>query len=217
MTLPENSDSLVLVAKYYSEDGIYFATDSNGAKKEISFEEFNSVYLPGKEKLSLQWERIDNGDVEKNDLTIKECYISVLNNEVSIAKTKEKYYAPKYLLYDINKDGTPELIVRSFTTYKFYTISYNQSLRFASYTWAYDNCIYEYGGNGLLVYDGGMGSYHSEYVNIYTMENNSLNISDELINSAENSYDDIQDFLKGYKQLSDFFDAEDLSGLQILK
>ena len=78
-----------------------------------------------------------------------------------------------YVLYDIDKDGTPELIVKvGYSKYSIYAFQGGKAILCGDMTSSYQDCLYEYDGNGLLVHDGGFGTYHSEYVYLYTLSGN---------------------------------------------
>lgn len=123
-------------------------------------------------------------------------------------------YTAKYMLYDIDKNGIPELIVKEGIA-KHYVYSFDGTETFScgEFYWFYDKCLYGYNGNGLIVYDGGMGREHLEYVALYTFENNRLEWTEMLKTSEDCSYDELRKYLSNYTLISDFHPINDYSYL----
>ena len=67
------------------------------------------------------------------------------------------YIDTEYTLYDVDKNGIPELIVKEDRS-KYYIYSFNGTDVISSDVcyWSYDECLYEYEGNGIAIHDGGM-------------------------------------------------------------
>ena len=118
----------------------------------------------------------------------------------------------EYTLYDLDKDGTPELIVKEKST-QYYVYSYidGKAVLCGKETWRYANCLYEYDGNGILVHDGGMGSLHMEYLISFTLQDGKLKHG-EFVRSLDN--EDIDKALKEYKNVSSFCTVDDVSLLE---
>lgn len=97
-----------------------------------------------------------------------------------------------YALYDIDKDGTPELIISSSpTSHQVFTYDGNIALNCGQIS-SYNEGLKEYDGNGMAVYDGGMGSLHFEYVYLYTLENKKLKISKQIISNEESTTEEVR-------------------------
>lgn len=115
----------------------------------------------------------------------------------------------EYTLYDIDKDGTPELILKErYSKYYIYSYIDNKAVLCGEHHWTYSNCLYEYEGNGIVVYDGGMGSMHSEYLVVVTLKNGDTQHGEFLASSDDGN---IEKALKEYKSISSFISIKDLS------
>ena len=107
------------------------------------------------------------------------------------------YIDTEYTLYDVDKNGIPELIVKEDRS-KYYIYSFNGTDVISSDVcyWSYDECLYEYEGNGIAIHDGGMGNMRIENVSLYSMVNNKLVWSGELMSTEEcSSFDELYSFL----------------------
>jgi len=123
----------------------------------------------------------------------------------------------EYTLYDIDKDGTPELIIKEdHNKYYIYTFDGNTAnLCDDDYLYcSYSNCLYEYEGNGIIIHYGGVGSLHLEYVSICYLSGNSLVGGDTLANTEECSDEELLNVLKKYKLIDDFHPITDDSLLR---
>ena len=60
-----------------------------------------------------------------------------------------------YLLYDIDKNGVPELIIKEGNhNYYIYSISEDKAVLCGEIYGPYNDCLYEYDGNGIIIHDG---------------------------------------------------------------
>ncbi len=128
--------------------------------------------------------------------------------------SKTIYIDTEYLVYDIDKDGTPELIVNEDRS-NYYIYSFNGTDVVASDVcyWSYGDCLYEYEGNGIVVHDGGMGSLRFEFALLYSMMNNKLTRSERLMSTEEDSFEELYSFLDSLTPLNDFLPITDYSYL----
>ena len=79
--------------------------------------------------------------------------------------------------------------------------------------WSYDECLYEYEENGIAIHDGGMGNMRIENVSLYSMVNNKLVWSGELMSTGECSFDELYSFLDSLTPINDFLPITDYSHL----
>jgi hypothetical protein len=105
------------------------------------------------------------GDVSR----VADCYKAELSNHPqSISHTygsQTTYVDTEYTVYDIDKDGILELIIKEDDReYFVYTYDNGECKKCGEIYSEYADDLYEYNGNGLVVYVGGMGKYHFEYV-----------------------------------------------------
>ncbi|MDO4324701.1 MAG: hypothetical protein Q4E24_01485 [bacterium] len=124
------------------------------------------------------------------------------------------YIDTEYTLYDVDKNGIPELIVKEDGS-KYYIYSFNGTDVISSDVcyWSYGECLYEYEGNGIAIHDGGRGSMRIEYVSLYSMVNNKLVWSEELMSTDECSFDELYSFLDSLTPINDFHSITDDSYL----
>ena len=127
-------------------------------------------------------------------------YMNVLQ---SYPKTAE------YTLYDINKDGLYELIVHG-RDYDVYTLSGAGAVLCGSCD-AYYHGLYAFDGNGLIVHNGGSGYLHLEYVSLYTLSDNVFKDTEGMINTEENSIDELHNYLSKYTKITNFYPVSDYS------
>ena len=121
-------------------------------------------------------------------------------------------YKLEYTLYDIDKDGLCELIVREdMCMYYIYSRYEDFVSLYAEEFWSYDDCLYEYDGNGIIVHDGGMGTMRLEYVWLYSIDGASLAFADTLVSSEEVPLDEVYSFLEKQKPVEPLRDITDLS------
>ena len=120
----------------------------------------------------------------------------------------------KYTLHDIDKDGTPELIVRkNISEYYIYTFDGTDVSPSEKFYWNYSNGLYAYDGNGLVVHDGGQGFMRFEYVEFYTMTGHQLEWSEELMSSENYTYSEIREYLDTLTPIDNFIPITDDSYL----
>lgn len=123
-------------------------------------------------------------------------------------------YKTEYTLYDIDQDGTPELIVRkNISEYYIYTFDGTDVIPSEKFYWNYSNGLYAYDGNGLVVHDGGQGFMRFEYVEFYTMTGHQLEWSEELMSSENYTYSEIREYLDTLTPIDNFIPITDDSYL----
>lgn len=130
-------------------------------------------------------------------------------------EVREYQYDTAYVLYDIDKEGTPELIVQEdLSNYYVYTMSGSGATLCGKFYWSYSDCLYAYDGNGLVVHDGGIGSMRLEYLWLYTLVDGVLDSTDTIISTEEVSDDELYDCLKKYTAITNFIPITDYSLLE---
>ena len=123
-------------------------------------------------------------------------------------------YKTEYTLYDIDQDGTPELIVHEDVSYYYiYSFDGEQVIPSEKFYWNYSNGLYAYDGNGLVVHDGGQGFMRFEYVEFYTMTGHQLGWSEELMSSEDYTYSEIREYLDTLTPIDNFIPITDDSYL----
>ena len=123
-------------------------------------------------------------------------------------------YKTKYTLYDIDQDGTPELIVHEDVSYYYiYSFDGEQVIPSEKFYWNYSNGLYAYDGNGLVVHDGGQGFMRFEYVEFYTMTGHQLEWSEDLMSSENYTYSEIREYLDTLTPIDNFIPITDDSYL----
>lgn len=123
-------------------------------------------------------------------------------------------YKTKYTLYDIDQDGTPELIVHEDVSYYYiYSFDGEQVIPSEKFYWNYSNGLYAYDGSGLVVHDGGQGFMRFEYVEFYTMTGHQLEWSEELMSSENYTYSEIREYLDTLTPIDNFIPITDDSYL----
>ena len=123
-------------------------------------------------------------------------------------------YKTKYTLYDIDQDGTPELIVHEDVSYYYiYSFDGEQVIPSEKFYWNYSNGLYAYDGNGLVVHDGGQGFMRFEYVEFYTMTGHQLEWSEELMSPENYTYSEIREYLDTLTPIDNFIPITDDSYL----
>lgn len=158
-----------------------------------------------KEDIDLQ-----TGQSAANDNSYMEQYKAVL----LVHPTMSSGYTTEYTLYDIDKNGIPELIVREKAVwYYIYIFDGTKVVSSEENYWSYSNCLYAYDGNGIAVHDGGMGYLHVEYVSLFSMTDNRLEWADTLMSTEECSYEDLRAFLDTLTPIDDFIPITDDSYL----
>lgn len=124
------------------------------------------------------------------------------------------YIDTEYTLYDVDKNGIPELIVKEdMSNYYIYSFNGTDVISSDVCYWSYDDCLYEYEGNGIVIHDGGMGSMRIENASLYSMMNNKLTWSEGLMSTEECSFDELYSFLDSLTPINDFLPITDYSNL----
>lgn len=124
------------------------------------------------------------------------------------------YIDTEYTLYDVDKNGIPELIVKEdMSNYYIYSFNGTDVISSDVCYWSYDDCLYEYEGNGIVIHDGGMGSMRIENASLYSMMNNKLTWSEGLMSTEECSFDELYSFLDTLTPINDFLPITDYSNL----
>lgn len=166
---------------------------------------------------------IDLPESDNSSGNINEHYKDVLNRHplsfthyyTLKGETQTYEIETEYILYDINKDQSPELIVREdASNYFIYTVSNDEVVLCGEFLWSYADCLYSDDQAGLIIHDGGHGSLHMEYVSRYILEGNSLNSSGSIYSTEEYTYEEIQNHLAEYKRLNEFLPITDFSLLE---
>lgn len=130
---------------------------------------------------------------------------STAHSYTSDGSLKTYHYDTKYTLYDIDKNGIPELIVKEdLHKYYIYTFDGNGAKLCGNYDWLYGDCLYGYDGNGIVVYEGGMGSLRLEYISLYTLSDCTLEYHSAIASTEEYSYEELYSILKNYTSIDDF-------------
>lgn len=123
-------------------------------------------------------------------------------------------YKTEYTLYDIDQDGTPELIVRkNISEYYIYTFDGTDVIPSSVNYWNYSNCLYAYDGNGIIVHNGGQGYMHIEYIDLYSMVNDQLEWAETLMTTEECSDDELYAFRDTLTPIDNFIPITDDSYL----
>ncbi len=119
-----------------------------------------------------------------------------------------------YVLYDIDQDGTPELLVtEKQTVHQVYTYSGGYAV-YCGDIYAYVDGLYQSDTPGLIVHSGGQGHMHLEYIDKYTLVNMSLT-SEPIINTEDYSYDAIDSYLSVFTPLSARHAVDDTVSLSL--
>lgn len=122
----------------------------------------------------------------------------------------------EYTLYDIDKNGIPELIIKEpeIWNYMIYTFDGTESVQCGE---LWDSCfgtyaeLYEYEGNGVLIHGGGMGSDRVEYMYVQQLIDNRLTDGELSASTEDISFDELYDMLDDYIPINDFHHSSDLS------
>ena len=165
-----------------------------------------------------EWGSVDStvSDAEDDDLLMR-AYRPVLESYSSQNEGSE------YTLYDIDKNGLAELIIEPadrWNEYDVYTIAENEAV-FAGSLYGYARgsipALYEHSENGIVVYGGGEGSYHMEYITCSPLIDNSIEENIEFLYTTEEaySYADLQEILSDYTPIDNFLPVTDETLLHI--
>lgn len=171
-------------------DDVVFFYETAWTRDEFSFD--NAMYLVKAE--------------QSTDVPLySESYQTILG------QYSETSYPAQYTLYDIDQNGIPELFVHyDGNSYDIYSFRGTEAV-FCGKLDAYDNGLYEYDGNGVIVHDGGMGSLHVEYISLYTLTDDGIEYADAIKSTEECSYEELRNSLKAYKSINDFYPISDIS------
>lgn len=122
----------------------------------------------------------------------------------------------EYTLYDIDKNGIPELIIKTpdIWNYVIYTYDGTESVLcgelWDSYFGSYAE-LFEWEDNGILIHGGGMGSDRIEYMNVQQLIDNTLAEGNFSASTEDISFDELYDMLDDYTPINDFHHSSDLS------
>lgn len=141
------------------------------------------------------------------DPVAMEAYQTVLTTAFGVLDSA--YEDKQYTLYDIDKDGTEELIINDDNDYYIYSYKNGVCNRVGELFSAYPNCLYKYDENGIAVHDGGSGNMHIEYVTLYSLENGKITAKETLVNTEWDTYEKLQATLDSYKRIYDFYPVDD--------
>lgn len=134
--------------------------------------------------------------------------------ESSDGETKSYTNTITYKLYDVDKDGIPELFVKDSGKYDIYTYDGNDVVKCGEEYWMYDPCMYEYDENGVVIHEGGMGYLHLEYINLYTLKNNKFKNEKQIIGSETNTMEEVYDKLKEYSEVEGSYEIDDFEPIE---
>lgn len=114
-----------------------------------------------------------------------------------------------YTLYDVDKNGIPELIARETSNnfYYVYTFSENKAIYCGNMSSSYRNCLYEHDGNGIIIRSG------TEIVEKYTLTGARFKLEDYMMEDGV-SEAEVMDYLQNYVQIREYSLADDT---QLLK
>ena len=160
----------------------------------------------------------DSDSTVKTDNGWKEAYKSILRQHPESTPftygSNTSYIDTEYTVYDIDKNGIPELIVKEdLSVYYVYSFNGTDVIASDQCYWTYDDCLYEYEGNGIVVHGGGMGSMRIEDASLYSMVNNKLEWTETLISTEVCSFDELYSFLDSLTPINDFHPITDNSYL----
>lgn len=158
----------------------------------------------------------------KEKIQSSKAYLKVLENyrekkqEYIISGAKQEVIIEsQYTLYDIDKNGIPELIIddaNSMTgVYDVYTLK-NGNVEMCGQLYAYYG-LYDYAmGNGVVVSDGGIGSDRQQNLSLYSLDNGIITCKEEL---GEYYYKtdaaELKSELDKYKKIENFVSTKDSS------
>ena len=204
LSLTISEETLAQAVPYFDENGelcvhaiIYLPEPGGAVDILVNIER----YEPTEDILSLI------GGKSGGESTLALLYREVLRDYAEMGKYK-------YVLYDIDKDGTPELILREYgVRHEVYTVRGGIAV-FCGYLSCYDNGLYQYDGNGIITHDGGQGREMVQYLDLYTIENGELDYDSQLIGTEENTLEELMQMLETLTPIGDFLPVIDESYLQ---
>ncbi len=115
-----------------------------------------------------------------------------------------------YTYYDVNKDDTPEIIIKLGGTYYFYTFYENRVVNCGEVTTIGDQEFYEYEGEGIIFAGYGGGSLYVKFIQLYTLENFEIVYDKTILDTATGpTTEDYQNELKKYKLITNYYLLKD--------
>ncbi len=189
-------------------DSCSFDVDSSGCLLRVIDANGNNVYV-----CNYQEALTDNSEyVDWYKQVLQTHPEATKHSYTSGGEVREYQYETAYTLYDIDKDGIPELIVQEdLSNYYVYTMSNSGASLCGKFYWSYADCLYAYDGNGIVVHDGGIGSMRLEYLWLYELSGEVLDSSGYLVSTEESSEDALYDQLKQYERITNFVPITDYS------
>ena len=147
---------------------------------------------------------------------IREAYIPVLqqyeSDYNSEGMAQEYLYEIEYTLYDIDKDGIPELIVSEGGLHHVYTVHDGSAVHCGD--------VYGYWGlwgcedNGLIVHDGGLGIMRVESMYRVTLSNCVLEGTGKEVCTGDDTWEEFEAWKKQYFPLMGYLPLNDYSLLE---
>ena len=123
---------------------------------------------------------------------------------------------PQYVLYDVDKDGLPELFVcQGLGEYHIYSFYQEQLVESDAQFWTYNEAIYAQDGNGILVHDGGYGSTRLEYIHRFELEEGKIRYIETLKSTEDCSSEDLYAVLKSLTPIGPYYPVNDYSGFDL--
>jgi len=134
--------------------------------------------------------------VEANYFSLYFQQLDKINRSI---KDLENY---NYSIYDIDKNGTPELIVNNYYTFDIYTIVTGKIVHCGNFP--FKDCSFYYNGkSGLISYGGHMGYYHVDKI---TLNNKTIKVKTIKDGQTNGEYPKLSDFgLDSYKSLVELY------------
>jgi hypothetical protein len=198
---------------YYLSDGVSYAEielSSTLATLQETLDQIYAVVGVDKSTDTSTDDDLITETVEESERTDVST-VSMINLQFKSILTQYGEEA-QYTCYDIDKDGSLELIIHPTahgSIYDVYRADGENVVLCGELASSYSNCLYEYPGNGIVVYDGGFGTLHLEYVDLYTLTGNSIEWSEDIIDTEESSSEALKAQLANYTPIDDFHDVTD--------
>lgn len=126
--------------------------------------------------------------------SVADCYKAELSNYQNSSK--------KYTLYDIDKDGTAELIIKQSGSRYSVSSFENGECKSCGDIYSDYGRFFEYDGNGIISHDGGMGSNHLEYISLYTLSDGEMSSAENIASTESLTYEEISNKCDEYTQLN---------------
>lgn len=193
------------------DDSCVFDVDSSGYLLRVTDAEGKNVYVCTYEEALTKQSDV----AERYKQVLQTHPEATTHSYTSSGQAQEYQHDTNYTLYDIDKDGSPELIVQEdLSNYYVYTMSDSGAILCGKFYWSYADCLYAYDGNGIVVHDGGIGSMRLEHLWLYTLTDGVLDSTETIISTEESSEDELYDCLKGYIAITNFIPITDCSLLE---